>query len=166
MGAPGKDRRKQHVLTHWLKTRPPGRMLSAGDLRKSSCKEGSMFFFRFLRLLASIAWEGIFNFLFLLASLVPGRKNTMKNRMKTIMCRVRGSGLPLVLAGLLLSTIALSSGCSSCTHRPRTLGADLSETIEFLTDTTDPIEELSNDIYILFGPEWGEFMDTICRLSR
>ena len=124
-----------------------------------------MFLFRFLRLLASIAWEGVFNFVFLLASLVPGRKNTMKNRMKTIMCRVRGSA-PMVLAGLLLSTAVLSSGCSSCAPRQRTLGADLSETIEMMTDNTNPLEELSNDIYTIFAPEWGEFMDTICRLSR
>ena len=124
-----------------------------------------MFLFKFLRLLASIAWEGVFNFVFLLVSLVPGRKNTMKNQIKTIMCRVRG-GVPMVLSGLLLSTAVLSSGCSSCATRQRTLGADLSETIEMMTDNTDPLDELSSSIYILFGPEWGEFMDTICRLSR
>ena len=124
-----------------------------------------MFLFKFLRLLVSIAWEGVSNFVFLLASLVPGRKNTMKNRMKTIMCRVRGS-VPMVLSGLLLSTAVLSSGCSSCATRQRTLGADLSETIEMMTDNTDPLDELSSSIDILFGPEWGEFMDTICRLSR
>ena len=124
-----------------------------------------MFLFKFLRLLASIAWEGVFNFVFLLVSLVPGRKNTMKNQIKTIMCRVRG-GVPVVLAGLLLSTAVLSSGCSSCATRQRTLGADLSETIEMMTDNTDPLDELSSSIDILFGPEWGEFMDTICRLSR
>ena len=124
-----------------------------------------MFLFKFLRLLVSIAWEGVFNFVFLLASLVPGRKNTMKNQIKTIMCRVRG-GVPMVLSGLLLSTAVLSSGCSSCATRQRTLGADLSETIEMMTDNTDPLDELYSSIYILFGPEWGEFMDTICRLSR
>ena len=124
-----------------------------------------MFLFKFLRLLASIAWEGVFNFVFLFASLVPGRKNTMKNQIKTIMCRVRG-GIPMVLSGLLLSTAVLSSGCSSCATRQRTLGADLSETIEMMTDNTDPLDELSSSIDILFGPEWGEFMDTICRLSR
>ena len=124
-----------------------------------------MFLFKFLRLLASIAWEGVFNFVFLLVSLVPGRKNTMKNQIKTIMCRVRG-GVPMLLAGLLLSTAVLGSGCSNCAPRQRTLGTDLSETIEMMTDNTDPLDELSSSIDILFGPEWGEFMDTICRLSR
>ena len=90
---------------------------------------------------------------------------SMKNQIKTIMCRVRG-GVPMVLSGLLLSTAVLSSGCSSCATRQRTLGADLSETIEMMTDNTDPLDELSSSIDILFGPEWGEFMDTICRLSR
>ena len=125
-----------------------------------------MFLFRFLRLLASITWEGAWNSTCLLASLLPGRKNKMKTRMKTIMCRARDRAVSLVLIGILTAATTLSSGCSSCATHQRPLGADLAETVDLLTEKRPPLEELSKDLHSLFAPEWGEFMDTICRLSR
>lgn len=120
-----------------------------------------MFLPRFLRLLASIAWEGVFNFVCLLASLLPGQRASIKNRMKAAMTKTRNAALLMVTVSLLF----LAAGCSSC-PKSKPLGADLAESFYLLRETTDPIEELSRDFNFIFGPEWGEFMDTICRLSQ
>lgn len=85
----------------------------------------------------------------------------MKLKMKTVMSKVRNGASCLALAFFFF----FAAGCSSCPEG-KPLGADLEETFHLLRETTDPLEELSKDLYAIFGPEWGEFMDTICRLGQ
>lgn len=120
-----------------------------------------MFLIKFLRLLGSIAFEAIYNISCLTLSLLPGRRGAIQSKMKTVMCKVR-NGLPCwALAFLIL----FAGGCSSCPPG-KPLGAEFELSFFLLRETTNPAEELSRDINILFGPEWGEFMDTVCRLSN
>ena len=41
----------------------------------------------------------------------------------------------------------------------------LAETFRLLREKTSPADELSRDIQIFLDPEWGDFMDTLCRLA-
>ena len=120
-----------------------------------------MFVLRFIRLLASIAIEGTYNIFCLLFSLLPGRRNALQGKMKKAMCKVRTAAACWVLAFLLI----FAGGCSSCPPG-KPLGTELETTFFLLRETQDPLEELSRDFNTIFGPEWGEFMDTICRLSN
>ena len=85
----------------------------------------------------------------------------IQQKMKKAMCKVRSSASCLAL----LSMLALAAGCSSCPPG-KPLGAEFESTFYLLRETQDPLEELSKDLNTMFGPEWGEFMDTICRLSQ
>ena len=120
-----------------------------------------MFLPKFLRLLASITIEATYNLCCLLISLLPGRRGLLQHKMKTAMCKVRNGPPCLILALLLL----LGGGCSSCPPG-KSLTAEFESSFFLLRETTDPIEELSRDFNTIFGPEWGEFMDTLCRLSN
>ncbi|MFP6632919.1 MAG: hypothetical protein VCD16_09815 [Planctomycetota bacterium] len=153
-----------------------------------------MFLPVFVRLLASIFFEGVYNLTFLLLSLIPSRKKTMRNKMKSIMCVSRNNLLSLFA---LLGSLALSTGCSSCESNRKPLWSEvgqtfdllreksdaaeelskdlgilmdpewgsLAETFRLLREKTSPADELSRDIQIFLDPEWGEFMDTLCRLA-
>jgi hypothetical protein len=120
-----------------------------------------MFLPKFLRLLASITIEAAYNLCCLLFSLLPGRRGLLQSKMKAAMCKVR-NGPPCVILALLL---LLGAGCSSCPPG-KSLTAELEISFFLLRETTDPLEELSRDFTTIFGPEWGEFMDTVCRLSQ
>ena len=120
-----------------------------------------MFALKFIRLLASIAIEASYNIFCLSFSLLPGRRNAIQEKMKKAMCRIRSGAPCWALAFLLI----FAGGCSSCPPG-KPLGAEFESTFYLLRETQDPGEELSKDLYTIFGPEWGEFMDTICRLSN
>ena len=119
-----------------------------------------MFPLKFLRLLASIAIEAAYNVSCLLLSLLPGRRPAIQDKMKKAMCKVRSRAPCWVLAILLL----FAGGCASCPPG-KPLGAEFESTFFLLRETTDPLEEFAHDFNFIFGPEWGEFMDTLCRLS-
>ena len=124
-----------------------------------------MFLPVFVRLLASIFFEGVYNLTFLLLSLIPSRKKTMRNKMKSIMCVSRNKLLSLFALCALLGSLALSNGCSSCESNRKPLWSEVGQTFELLREKTSPADELSRDIQIFLDPEWGEFMDTLCRLA-
>lgn len=120
-----------------------------------------MFIAVFLRLLASMAIEGAYNFSCLLVSLLPWKKHSMRLKMKTIMCKVRQSSFSIFFVCLSLVAAGLVSGCSNCNNHREPLGASLAETWDLLRETRDPIEELSWDAQHLFGPEWDAMAETL-----
>ena len=124
-----------------------------------------MFLPVFVRLLASIFFEGVYNLTFLLLSLIPSRKKTMRNKMKSIMCISRNNLLSLFALCALLGSLALSNGCSSCESNRKPLWSEVGQTFDLLREKSDATKELSRDLGLLMDPEWDSLAETF-RLLR
>tara|TARA_B100000809_G_scaffold126661_1_gene124872 strand:+ start:599 stop:1072 length:474 start_codon:yes stop_codon:yes gene_type:complete len=124
-----------------------------------------MFLLIFFRLLASIAFEGACNLTFLLLSLIPSRKKTMRSKMKSIMCVSRSNALSIFALCALFGSLGLSNGCSSCESDRKPLWSDMEQTFDHLRGGSDAGEELSRDLAYLMDPEWDSLAETF-RLLR
>tara|TARA_B100001245_G_scaffold179767_1_gene137973 strand:+ start:86 stop:559 length:474 start_codon:yes stop_codon:yes gene_type:complete len=124
-----------------------------------------MFLPVFVRLIASIFLEGAYNLTFLLLSLIPSRKKTMRNKMKSIMCVSRNNLLSLFVICALFGSLVLSNGCSSCDSNRKSLWSEMGETFDRLSEQSDAGTALSGDLDILLDPEWGSLAETF-RLLR
>jgi len=124
-----------------------------------------MFLPVFVRLIASIFLEGAYNLTFLLLSLIPSRKKTMRNKMKSIMCVSRNNLLSLFVICALFGSLVLSNGCSSCDSNRKSLWSEMGETFDHLSEQSDAGATLSGDLDILLDPEWGSLAETF-RLLR
>lgn len=125
-----------------------------------------MFLPVFVRLLASIFFEGVYNLTFLLLSLIPSRKKTMRSKMKSIMCVPRSNLLSLFALCALLGSLTLANGCSSCDSNRKPLWSEMGQTFDHLREKSSAAEELSRDLGILMAPEWDSLAETFRHLRE
>ena len=125
-----------------------------------------MFLPVFVRLIVSIFLEGVYNLAFLLLSLIPSRKKTMRNKMKAIMCVSRNNLLSLVALCALSGSLALSNGCSSCNSNRKPLWSEMGQTFDHLREESGAAEELSRDLGYLMDPEWDSLAETFRHLRE
>jgi len=123
-----------------------------------------MFWLRFLRLLASIAWEGAYNLVCLLVFVLPWRRRLARDRVRTLMSRTTMQRLWILSSTLVLaSAVWLGVGC----HHPGQSGSfqrqidDFAWSVEVLAEDKDPpMREIAHDLTVTFDPEWGQLAET------
>jgi len=125
-----------------------------------------MFLPVFVRLIVSIFLEGACNLTFLLLSLIPSRRKTMRNKMKSIMCVPRNNLLSLFALCALFGSLALSNGCSSCDSNRKPLWSEMGETFDLLSEKSDAGATLSGDLGVLLDPEWNSLAETFRHLRE
>lgn len=136
-----------------------------------------MFWLRFARLLASVAWEGVYSLFCLFAFLFLGRRRVWRERIASEMRRGAPSremrrGAPSSGSGA-VAWIAISLGvlvAPGCTQFP---GASFERQVEntvwsarVLADQTGEFEGLLADLRkLFFDPEWDQLPGTFEQLG-
>ena len=131
-----------------------------------------MFWLRFLRLLASVVWEGIYSAVCLVVFLVPGRvlagqRSVVRERVRKLMSEpvspAMRKNLWVFLCSLAVVLGALgASGCRTA-HIRGSFGAQVDNLVwsaERLADQSGDLDSLAGDVGMLLEPEWGELEDT------
>jgi len=118
-----------------------------------------MFWWQFLRLVLSVALEGLYNAA--CALIFPFRRQRERERIRSLMCRKIGV---LILSGSMLSGGFLSG----CTHPGTSFAKHVDE---FTWSTTVILEqphwadELTKDTVTLLDPDLGEFKSSLFMLG-
>ena len=119
-----------------------------------------MFFFRFLRLIASVLWEGVCNGASLAAFGLFRRRDTGRAHVRELMTR---AGALLVVAAVLLPA---TTGCT--TFPGASFERQIDQTVwsmRVMTDASGEFDGLVSDILVLTDPEWGELPSSLEQLG-
>jgi len=131
-----------------------------------------MFWFRFLRLLGSIAWEGIYNAACLVVFLIPGRflpgqRAVVRERVRKLMSQpvspmMRKNLWVFVSSLALVLSAAAGTGCRSA-HCGGTFADKIDEfawSAKTLASQKGELDGLQRDVVNFIDPEWGELEET------